>query len=112
MDNESGCTTETLVQAHNSRIPNVPVVLIHVRHNFGGSAVDFESKEFAGMARVQETRTPFRLKFHQEWVNQIPDARMVIAENSSHGGINFEEPDLVIRTIRDVLNGSASRLTH
>jgi pimeloyl-ACP methyl ester carboxylesterase len=46
---------------------------------------------------------PAKLKFHREWVERIPGGRLIITENSGHG-IPFEEPELVIKTIREVVN--------
>jgi hypothetical protein len=60
----------------------------------------FDSKVLDEMAARETPRVPLRLKFHREWVEKIPGGQLVITENSSHGGINFEEPDLVIATIR------------
>jgi len=45
------------------------------------------------------------LKFHKEWVEQFPKGRLIITENSGHG-IPFEEPELVIKTIREVVNAT------
>jgi pimeloyl-ACP methyl ester carboxylesterase len=52
----------------------------------------------------QELKTirPVWLKFHQEWIDKISTGRHLITENSGHG-IPFEEPELVVRTIREVV---------
>jgi pimeloyl-ACP methyl ester carboxylesterase len=43
------------------------------------------------------------LKFHKAWVEKIPGGQLIITENSGHG-IPFEEPELVINTIREAVN--------
>jgi len=102
LDDEVSCDAETLAQAGESRVPpNIPVFLIHVmypwlRHPFPSKALD-------EMEKTQAPRVEARLKFHKEWVDQIPGARLIITEKSSHSGINFEEPELVVRTIMDAL---------
>jgi hypothetical protein len=48
-------------------------------------------------------RAPLRLKFHKECVEKIPGGQLIITDNSFHGTINFEEPELVIRTIRQAI---------
>jgi hypothetical protein len=101
-DEERGCQALTFAQAHESPVPtNIPVFLIHVMYNW--PRFPFRSKEFDEVAKVQMQRVPARLKFHKEWVNGIPGAQLIVTEKSSHGGINFEEPDLVIRTIRSAV---------
>jgi hypothetical protein len=55
------------------------------------------------MAARRASRLQLRLKFHKEWVEGIPGGRLIITDNSSHGGINFEEPELVIDTIRKAM---------
>jgi pimeloyl-ACP methyl ester carboxylesterase len=47
------------------------------------------------------------LKFHQEWIDKISTGRHLITENSGHG-IPFEEPELVVRTIREVVEKARS----
>jgi hypothetical protein len=50
-----------------------------------------------------ETIRPVWLKFHREWLEKIPHSRHVITHDSSHG-VPFEEPELVIKTIREVVD--------
>jgi pimeloyl-ACP methyl ester carboxylesterase len=47
------------------------------------------------------------LKFHQEWIDKISTGQHVVTENSGHG-IPFEEPELVVRTIREVVGKARS----
>ncbi len=92
----------TLGQARESKVPpNIPVFLIHVMRPWPHGP--FNSKDLEEIEAREAPRVPLRLKFHKEWVEQIPGGQLVITENSSHGGINFEEPELVINTIRQVI---------
>jgi hypothetical protein len=63
----------------------------------------FRTKQILEIQRTQSERVAVRLKFHEEWVAQVPGAKLMITEKSSHGGINFEEPELVVRTIADAI---------
>src|SRR5262245_3293337 len=99
---ERSCAAVTLAQAHASSIPaNIPVSLIHVMYNWGPTP--FPSKDRDEIAKSQMLRVADRLRAHKEWVEQIPGGQLIITEQSSHGLINFEEPELVIRTIRQVV---------
>jgi pimeloyl-ACP methyl ester carboxylesterase len=102
---EVDCAPMTFDEAQAHPVPtNVPVFLITglgPRETPG-----FLTKEFK--AEVQQDRDVLykaKLKFHKEWVETFPKGRLIITENSGHG-IPFEEPELVIKTIRDVLNGT------
>jgi pimeloyl-ACP methyl ester carboxylesterase len=102
---EVDCAPMTFDDAHANPVPtNVPVVLITglgPRETPG-----FLTKEFK--AEVQQDRDVLykaKLKFHKEWVEQFPNGQLIITENSGHG-IPFEEPELVIKTIRDVVKGT------
>src|SRR5262249_38397891 len=93
---------ETLAQAQESLVPpNIPVFLIHVAFPWGRPP--FSSREVDEFRKTQTARLAAQLKFHKEWVDQIPGAKIVVTENSSHAGINFEEPELVVRTIADAV---------
>ena len=52
--------------------------------------------------RDQESLYPAKLKFHQRWVESLPQGRIVITEKSGHG-IPWEEPELVVEVIREVV---------
>jgi pimeloyl-ACP methyl ester carboxylesterase len=101
-DDERTCYEESLTQAHESSVPpNIPVFLIHVMFPWLHSP--FPTKELDEIQRTQTERVGVRLKFHKEWLDQIPGAKLIVTENSSHGGINFEEPELVVRTISEAV---------
>jgi len=46
---------------------------------------------------------PMWLKFHQEWLDKLSNAQHIVTENSSHF-VPFEEPELVIKAVKDVVN--------
>ena len=99
---EVDCAPLTFAEAKDSRIPaGVPVALIA---GMGPRQVPgFLPPEFK--AEVQKDQTiyyPAKLRFYKEWLDQIPGSQLIIAENSGHG-IPFEEPDLIINTIRQVV---------
>jgi hypothetical protein len=92
----------TLDQARASKVPpNIPVLLIHVMRPWPHGP--FTSRDLEEIVEREMPRVPLRLRFHKEWVERIPGGQFVITENSSHGGINFEEPDLVVNGIRQVI---------
>ena len=72
----------------------------------------FPSKELDEIQKMQMPRVAIRLKFHKEWLDQVPGAKLIITEKSSHGGINFEEPELVVRTIVEAIEIARGRQTH
>ncbi|HEX4122555.1 MAG TPA: alpha/beta hydrolase [Verrucomicrobiae bacterium] len=91
----------SLVEAHESRVPEgIPVVLVTA---MGPRVLPafMPEKEREEMKLVR----PAWLKFHQEWVEKLPKGRHIITEKSGHG-IPFEEPDLVIKTIREVFDAA------
>lgn len=89
----------SLTQAHESRVPpGIPVVLITaIGPRVLPSFVTEQQKEEMKALR------PMWLKFHQAWLDKLPNARHIITENSGHF-VPFEEPDLVIKAIHDVVN--------
>lgn len=89
----------SLNQAHESRVPaGVPVVLITgMRPPTLPGEVTQKEREEINVLR------PMWLKFHNEWVEKIPNAQHIVTTNSGHA-ILFEEPELVIKTIREMVN--------
>jgi pimeloyl-ACP methyl ester carboxylesterase len=99
---ERSCIAETLAQANASSVPsNIPVSMIHVMWPWPHGPFSVSGMEDSVKAYLP--RIPLRLKFHKEWIENLPGGNLIITENSSHGGINLEEPELVVRTIRDVV---------
>jgi len=91
---EFGCTYRSLDQARQARLPAIPVTLITAMKPFG--------------ERDRRLR-PQWLASHQRWLKQIPDARHIVTYQSDHG-IIWEEPDLIVDTIRDMVD-RVSRLS-
>lgn len=71
--------------------------------------IPFWSKELEEMQKIQSIRAPGKLKFHKEWVNRIPGGQLIITDNSSHGTINFMEPELVVSAIQQAIEKAKSR---
>jgi pimeloyl-ACP methyl ester carboxylesterase len=102
---EVDCAPATFAQANENPIPaNIPVSLIT---GIGPRVIPgFVTKELrAEVQKDQKIFYPAKLKFHKEWVEKIPRGQLIITENSGHG-IPWEEPELVIKTIRDVVSRS------
>jgi len=104
-EDEVDCAPITFDQARGNPVPtNVPVYLIT---GLGPREIPgFLTKELE--AEVREDREVLyraKLKFHKEWVEQFPRGKLIITENSGHG-IPFEEPELVVKIVRDVVNGT------
>lgn len=100
---EVDCAPATFAQAQENPIPtNVPVFLIT---GMGPREIPgFVTKELREeVQKDQKIFYPAKLKFHKEWVEKFPGGELIITENSGHG-IPFEEPELVIKIIRDVVN--------
>ena len=102
-EDEVDCAPITFDQARDNPVPTN--VLVYLITGLGPREIPgFLTKELK--AEVQEDREVLykaKLKFHKEWVEQFPRGKIIITENSGHG-IPFEEPDLVVRTVRDVVN--------
>ena len=102
-EDEVDCAPATFAQAQENPVAaNVPVILIT---GMGPRVIPgFVTKELREeVQKDQKIFYPAKLKFHREWVEKIPGGQLIITENSGHG-IPFEEPDLVIKAIRDVVN--------
>ena len=54
------------------------------------------------LEKARRISNPTKLKFHKEWVEQFPRGELTVAEQSGHG-IPFEEPDLIVRVIRQAM---------
>ncbi len=101
-EDEVDCAPMTFDQARENPIPtNIPVYLIT---GLGPREIPrFLTKELE--TEVREDRKVLykaKLKFHRDWVEKFPAGQLIVTENSGHG-IPFEEPELVIKTIRDAV---------
>ena len=107
-DDEVDCAPATFAQAQEHPVPtNLPVFLISGQ---GPRVVPgFLAEELKKEVREDhETLYPAKLKFYREWLRQFPEGQLIITENSGHG-IPFEEPELVIATIRRALEKAQAR---
>lgn len=105
---EVDCAPATLAQARASRIPTgIPVVLISGMGPLeipGFLPPDLKAE----VQKDQQTLYPAKLRFHQQWVDKIPTARLIITKNSGHG-VPFEEPELIVEAIRQVAQQASKR---
>lgn len=88
----------SLDEAHESRVPTgIPVTLITAMGPRGlPDFVTEKEKEEHKAARL------VWLKFHTEWVKKIPNGKHIVTEDSGHG-VQFEQPELVIQAVREVV---------
>lgn len=97
-DDERRDFQASLAQAHESRVPEgISVVLItatvlHVLPIFLTAKQKELFNEFM----------PMWLKFHKEWVEKLPNGQHIITNNSGHS-VAFEEPELIVRVIRQMV---------
>jgi pimeloyl-ACP methyl ester carboxylesterase len=94
----------SLAEAHESRLPpGIPVALITAMgpRVLPGFVTEKQKEDL-------KTIKPMWLKFHNEWIGKITNSQHITTENSGHG-IPFEEPELVINTIRQVVEQSRHR---
>ena len=77
-----------------------------VFQSVGGDRVFPDFIEEKDRQELKTTR-PVWLKFHREWLEKIPNGRHLITENSSHG-VPFEEPELIIGAIHQVVDDARS----
>ncbi len=99
LDSEWKEIKASLTQAHESSVPpGVPVILITGMkyHGHSGPVSEGEKEE-------QNIVKPMWLKCHKEWVEKIPGGQHIVTRNSGHL-IPFEEPELAIKAIRDVMS--------
>ncbi len=105
---EVDCAPATFAQARASRIPaGIPVLLISgmgPREIPGFLPMDLKAE----VQKDQQTFYPAKLRFHQQWVDKIPNAKLIITKNSGHG-IPFEEPELIVDAIRQVAQQANKR---
>jgi pimeloyl-ACP methyl ester carboxylesterase len=87
---EWGCSWASLDQARAARLsPGLPVALITcTRHD---------------RSTLMGQLMPIWLDAHRNWLRGVPGSRHVVTGKSGHG-IVFEEPELVVETIREVID--------
>ena len=100
-DNDWKEIQSSLAEAHESRVPaNVPVILIT-----GMGPRVFPGYLSEKKIREYKSNHQLWLKFHQEWLNQVPNAQHIITGNSGHDVV-ISEPELVISAIRRIVEQS------
>jgi len=64
---------------------------------------------FVTEKQKQEYRASHQLwlKYHAEWLKKVPNGQHIITENSGHD-IPFQEPELIIRVIRQMVEQARS----
>ncbi len=106
-DDEVDCAPLTFAQAKESRLPpGIPVALIAGMgpRDIPGFLTKALRKE---VDMDQKIFYPAKLRFYRQWLEKLPGRQLIVTENSGHG-VPFEEPDLVIRAIRDVVRRANS----
>ena len=110
LEDEVGCAALTFSEVTNRQVaPQIPVVLItglgpREPPGFLNQSMRDE------LQKDQDSTRAAKLRFHRAWVDKVVRGRLVITENSGHG-IPFEEPNLIIEAIRDVLEQASSPYT-
>ena len=103
LEDEVGCATLTFSEITNHQIaPQIPVVLITglgPREPPGFLSPSIRDE----LTKDQDSTRAAKLRFHRAWVENVARGRLVITENSGHG-IPFEEPNLIIQAIRELLD--------
>jgi pimeloyl-ACP methyl ester carboxylesterase len=95
----------SLSEAHDSKVPQgIPVSVITA---MGPRVLPKSISVTEEQMKEYRTVKPMWLKFHQEWVDRLPNGRHIITEKSGHG-VPFEEPELVINTIREMVEQTRS----
>lgn len=88
----------SLAEARQSRLPTgIPVTLITA---MGPRELpDFISEK--DKEDMRATRQVW-LKFHNEWMEKIPNAQHIVTEDSGHM-VPFEQPELIVSAIRQIV---------
>ncbi len=81
---EWGCQWPSLNQAHEARLPNIPITLISAAQT-GGPLLRRLLPEWMGA--------------HRRWLSQFPKARHLVTTNSGHGVV-FTEPKLITDAVK------------
>jgi pimeloyl-ACP methyl ester carboxylesterase len=114
-DSEVGCSGKTFAQAREHPLPShLPIILLA---GVGPRDVPhFLTKELRKETAEDRGKFyPAKVNFYRQWLEPFPNGKLVVTEESGHG-IPFEEPAIVIRAIKDILewrgqNASVSPLS-
>jgi pimeloyl-ACP methyl ester carboxylesterase len=107
-DDEVDCAPQTFAELKGKPFPaGIAVTLIS-----GMGPREIPSFITKKMRREVEkdrlTLYPAKLQFHKAWLANIPAARLIVTQESGHG-IPFEEPDLVVEAIHDLVTRVAPK---
>jgi len=90
----------TIEQARTGAIPrDVPLVLIDA---VGLREVPFATRAIRELRDQQRFEIDAESRAYEQWLDSIPDARLVITDQSGHN-VAIEQPELVIETIRQMV---------
>jgi pimeloyl-ACP methyl ester carboxylesterase len=94
---EWGCSWASLDQARAARLSrDLPVTLITCTRHDGN--------------KLMREVMPVWIDAHKNWLKGVPGARHVVTEKSGHG-IVFEEPELVVEAVKEVIDRADLRAT-
>jgi pimeloyl-ACP methyl ester carboxylesterase len=92
----------TLDEARASRVPRgVPVSLIDAVSPF---EVPFATESIRALRRSYRGEMQAESLRYRQWLDTIPGSRLIVTTRSGHN-VPIEQPELVIRTIRDTVRG-------
>jgi pimeloyl-ACP methyl ester carboxylesterase len=97
---------DTVQQARASATPaRVPVVLIDA---ISQRVVPFATPAIQQLRAKQRPEIDAESRAYKEWLDTIPGARLIVTNDSGHN-VPIEQPDLVVETIRRVVEETRSR---
>jgi pimeloyl-ACP methyl ester carboxylesterase len=103
---ELAALRDTVAQARTSRIPpRMPLVLIDA---LGMKHLPFATSRIRAARATQRISVAADSRTYRSWVDGIPGGRVVATDQSGHN-VPQEQPDLVVATIRQVVDEAASR---
>ena len=84
---EWGMQWQSLIQARDAQLPEVPMPLIT-----GAAAHDVLSRKLLPRWQAE----------HAKWLSQFPSAKHIVTSNSGHGVV-FTEPELIVGAVREIV---------
>lgn len=85
--NEWGMQYQSMMQARDARLPEVPITLIT-----GAKVHDVLTRKLLPLWQAE----------HAKWLSQFPGARHIVTTNSGHGVV-FTEPELIVDAVREAV---------
>jgi pimeloyl-ACP methyl ester carboxylesterase len=93
-----------MAEAHESQVPSgIPVVLITGMgpRVFPSFVTEKQKREYRALHQMW-------LKFHQEWLDKVPNGQHIVTENSGHD-VPLAEPELIINAIQRTVEQARGR---